>query len=463
MKITHNKINASISSARKQSTTIEGAYDTGLEYWYLTKHGLGPGMMPPDVKLLDCIEDGWDTYILLDKLLSLHELKYYDIKEKAPSQELIDQHNSEKDPHTPLAASECTKVAEDDESIDYVVGSEDIEATSIVYYNNYRITSSPMGWSVLDNDRNTIKDGFLTEKQAKDYIDNIGASTDVCSDYKDYEEPIVAAYDYDEEDVDDEYPEDFDIDIVFDKCPIKVTKEMDVIEDPTFWDDFELPWFDEIQTGTGSYECTLPTFDDIQEDTMSIIGWNIPNKAGTYICSGKIKLVYKPKESSDFYYYSCDMSESEVASDWTYTYAGDKEEESVEGSTKIEASMTEEELDKAILEGEPFDLKSFKKYKSEVIGEDILRADQIEVGDKVKITEDASEVSPGTVVEILGINDPEDDWWTPKFGSDSLKYFTFNARIIENPEDGLSGALQAGDLINLHYTDDDYVGPLVLN
>lgn len=72
-----------------ESCDVTSAIDTGLEYWYLTKHGLGPGMMPQGVHLLDTVEDGWDTYILLDRMLTTEELNRYDIKEKTPPEELM--------------------------------------------------------------------------------------------------------------------------------------------------------------------------------------------------------------------------------------------------------------------------------------------------------------------------------------------------------------------------------------
>ena len=72
-----------------ESCDVTSAIDTGLEYWYLTKHGLGPGMMPQGVHLLDTVEDGWDTYILLDRMLTTEELNTYDIKEQTPPEELM--------------------------------------------------------------------------------------------------------------------------------------------------------------------------------------------------------------------------------------------------------------------------------------------------------------------------------------------------------------------------------------
>jgi len=70
-------------------TNIVSSIDTGMEYWYGTKHGLGPGMIPPGVAVLDTIDDGWYTYVLLDKMLTTDELKEYDLKEEMPPQELM--------------------------------------------------------------------------------------------------------------------------------------------------------------------------------------------------------------------------------------------------------------------------------------------------------------------------------------------------------------------------------------
>ena len=68
-----------------ESTCVDASVDTGSNYWYMTKHGLGPGMMPNDVKIVDLVEDGWDTYLLLDRMLTTEELKLYDMKEQAPA------------------------------------------------------------------------------------------------------------------------------------------------------------------------------------------------------------------------------------------------------------------------------------------------------------------------------------------------------------------------------------------
>ena len=49
-------------------------------YKYVTKHGVGPGTLPKDVKLIDWEDmDNYLTVIYLDRPLSTEELKYYDI------------------------------------------------------------------------------------------------------------------------------------------------------------------------------------------------------------------------------------------------------------------------------------------------------------------------------------------------------------------------------------------------
>ena len=124
--------------------------------------------------------------------------------------------------------------------------------------------------------------------------------------------------------------------------------------------------------------------------------------------------------------------------------------------------MTEADLDQAILEGKPFDLASFKKYKSKAMSPDILTADKIEAGDIIAVTEDATEVNLGTVVKIISVNDSDHtvDWAD----------YTFHVLLMKSPEKywnrGINpyrnSTVQPGDEMDLHFDADDYVGPLVL-
>ena len=59
------------------------------KYWYFTTHGVQPGTMPKDLKVLD-VRDGqnkkgtWGTYVCLDGVLNTDELRYYDMIEVVP-------------------------------------------------------------------------------------------------------------------------------------------------------------------------------------------------------------------------------------------------------------------------------------------------------------------------------------------------------------------------------------------
>lgn len=56
-------------------------------YWYHARHGVGPGTIPRDVKLIKVVEDpenSWKDYFLLDRALTTQELSDYDLKEKCP-------------------------------------------------------------------------------------------------------------------------------------------------------------------------------------------------------------------------------------------------------------------------------------------------------------------------------------------------------------------------------------------
>ena len=113
------------------STDIEGAVDTGLEYWYYTKHGLGPGMMPKGVNIVDWYEEGYKTWFKADKMLTTEELNEYEIKEQFPPEGAV-THNGDVieascSAEKEVSASECKEVSRDKDSIHYIVASEDDE------------------------------------------------------------------------------------------------------------------------------------------------------------------------------------------------------------------------------------------------------------------------------------------------------------------------------------------------
>ena len=186
------------------------------------------------------------------------------------------------------------------------------------------------------------------------------------------------------------------------------------------------------------------------EDFYNLLAWGVPDKKGKYLADGKVILTYRvTKDGDGIENYSYVPEESKIV-DINIQPNG-----KIESSTQVKASlMTEEDLDYAILNDKPFDIESFRKYKMPKPDPDTLRADQIEVGDIIEVTEDASEVNLGTQVKILAINDPGENWID----------YTFHVELLDKPGRKISDetVLQAGDEIDIHFDADEYVGKLVL-
>lgn len=82
------------SIARNKKSIKAGRYSDVVpyenrKYWYFTTHGIGPGMLPKGVNVLDTQEGQnrkgtWGDYILLDAVLNTDELREYDLVELAP-------------------------------------------------------------------------------------------------------------------------------------------------------------------------------------------------------------------------------------------------------------------------------------------------------------------------------------------------------------------------------------------
>ena len=66
-------------------TEERGNYGHKGPWWYYSKHGIGPGTIPPDVNVVDWYEDdNYNTWIALDGILTTQELRDYDLKEQKP-------------------------------------------------------------------------------------------------------------------------------------------------------------------------------------------------------------------------------------------------------------------------------------------------------------------------------------------------------------------------------------------
>ena len=69
-------------------------------WWYLCKHGIGPGSLPKDVTVLETVEDEtnpYRVYVALDKVLTTSELKQYEMKEARPPKLMRESKNREID------------------------------------------------------------------------------------------------------------------------------------------------------------------------------------------------------------------------------------------------------------------------------------------------------------------------------------------------------------------------------
>ena len=57
-------------------------------YWYLSRHGVGPGCWPRGVQMLEYKEhpdNAYKCYVKLDRMLTTDELNTYDLKEEMPA------------------------------------------------------------------------------------------------------------------------------------------------------------------------------------------------------------------------------------------------------------------------------------------------------------------------------------------------------------------------------------------
>lgn len=64
---------------------------SNIGWWYLCRHGIGPGTIPSGVKIIaTCEHDcAYKLYICLDRCLTTEELSRYDLKEECPSDKHI--------------------------------------------------------------------------------------------------------------------------------------------------------------------------------------------------------------------------------------------------------------------------------------------------------------------------------------------------------------------------------------
>lgn len=118
----------------------------------------------------------------------------------------------------------------------------------------------------------------------------------------------------------------------------------------------------------------------------------------------------------------------------------------------IVGGMTDAEVEDAILNGKPYDLDSFRRYRWSDSGQQFrqnaVMPSEIQVGKTYINTEDASEFDLGTKFIVLDILDPKSfedlDERTGRWES----RFDYVFKIKD----------ENGKVFNIHYDDDEYVG-----
>ena len=79
-----NEINPDINESLNEESQKE-VFDKPGEFWYFTKHGIGPGSVPKGIDIEEIIEkDNGEYFLIKDKILSTYALNKYEIKEKSP-------------------------------------------------------------------------------------------------------------------------------------------------------------------------------------------------------------------------------------------------------------------------------------------------------------------------------------------------------------------------------------------
>lgn len=445
---------------------VESAVDTGLEYWYYSRHGMGRGTIPEGVQVEDWYEEGYKTWMKLNKMLTTAELNEFELKEQTPPAGVTTHNGDVIEGCSSVSAAECIQVSEDEDSISYVVSDTETDGEPVEAFEDfvidYKIPEDPE--FIKREEQKRIAREIADENDAYDRAHNEGIYA--ASDDAQIDRLRDAYLNPDNDDAETRNVADIEEEYDDEVIDISLTDILVTVDPDTSW---KL----EDEKRLEGYETENVPFDRLVEDFEFVFGWAVPAAPGRYLITADVSLVYNPNVEGDgTVYYEFNAKASKVYPIDTKPAGRDFDEptdEVIEESTDIKtseesaevtASMTEAELDDALLNGEPFDLATFKKYKTNV-EDDAVTADEVVVGDVIAVTEDASEINLGTVVKILSINDPDHvvDWAN----------YTFHVQLLESPEqywhNGLDPyrdvELQPGDEMDLHFDADDYIGPRV--
>ena len=75
---------------KESEIPFESKRNNRCPYWYIFKHGIGPGTIPEDVKVGKVKDlDNYYSIVWLDRPLSTKELKYYDIYPETMNRQIL--------------------------------------------------------------------------------------------------------------------------------------------------------------------------------------------------------------------------------------------------------------------------------------------------------------------------------------------------------------------------------------
>ena len=146
-------------------------------FWYYTMHGLGPGMLPGEVEVVDVYEDdNYNTWVALDKVLDTEELDYYELREEKPP--IYESLNEEKiDGKHIIQVSIDAYVENDYDESDLINWTYDVLTRNGYYVYGVDIVESwtndeynrKTGLSLADDDKHVILLSFDIEVEDEYY------------------------------------------------------------------------------------------------------------------------------------------------------------------------------------------------------------------------------------------------------------------------------------------------------
>lgn len=86
----HGTIDRIIDGIKDDTNEAFDKGDGSGPYWYFTRHGVQPGSVPKDITVLEVKDADNGSYFLSDKVLTTQELKDYEITEKRPVDEDVE-------------------------------------------------------------------------------------------------------------------------------------------------------------------------------------------------------------------------------------------------------------------------------------------------------------------------------------------------------------------------------------